>query len=295
MSMVLDRLRALVWAGFLALLVAGFASGVWGALLVANLRSSPAIPWAVAVMAVVLWLLWQYLSGRGWPHSTSAARRSLLRAFLVPRRVLGWALLAGALALAALVGLWIVLVELTLVGGNPTIPASSAAPPLTLALALVMGSLVSSITEEFAFRGYAQVTLERAFPGVAAVVVSSVFFMLWHGPTQGFAWSKLVFYFLVGVVFGTTAYLTKSILPALPVHLAGDLTFFFLIWPRDATRRFVWRDGADLSFWLWVGLAIVFTALALLTFRQLARASRFDSPAAQPAVPATTDKWPRHQ
>jgi hypothetical protein len=28
-------------------------------------------------------------------------------------------------------------------------------PTVTLALALVMGSLVSSLTEEFAFRGYA--------------------------------------------------------------------------------------------------------------------------------------------
>ncbi len=285
MDMVAGRLRALVWAGFLALLVAGFASVVWGILLVANLRSSPAIPWSVAVMAVVLWLLWQYLGGRGWPRSTSQARRALLRARLVPRRVLGWALLAGALALAALVGLWIVLVELTQAGGNPTLSAVSVAPPLTVALAIVMGSLVSSITEEFAFRGYAQVTLERAFPAVAAVVISSAFFMLWHGPTQGFAWSKLVFYFLVGVVFGTTASLTRSILPALPIHLAGDLIFFFLIWPHDATRPFVWRDGADLSFWLWVGQTITFTALAFLAFRNLARVCRSSVPEMRPAVP----------
>jgi membrane protease YdiL (CAAX protease family) len=218
--------------------------------------------------------MWQYLGGRWWPKSTAVSRREHLRARLVPGRVLGWALLAGSLALVALIGMWIVLVELTKVGGNPTIPGSSAAPALTVALGLVMGSLVSSSTEEFAFRGYAQVTLERALGGVGAVTISSLFFTLWHGPTQGFEWSKLVFYFLVGVVFGTTAFLTKSILPAWPVHLAGDLTFFFLVWPQDAARRYIWRDGADVWFWLYAAATVVFAVLAVLAFRRLARVAR---------------------
>jgi hypothetical protein len=58
------RATAVLWAAVLALLVAGVASFVWGGLLVANLTISPAIPWAVVVMAAVLWLLWQYLGGR---------------------------------------------------------------------------------------------------------------------------------------------------------------------------------------------------------------------------------------
>ena len=284
MGTVGSRLRALAWAAILALLVAGFASVMWGGLLVTNLKVGPAIPWSVAVMAVVLWLMWQYLGGRWWPRGTSQARRTHLRTRLVPRQVVGWALLAGALALVALVGLWIVLVELTNTGGNPTIPSSTAAPALTIALALVMGSLVSSITEEFAFRGYAQVTLERAFPAGAAVAISSVLFMLWHGPTQGFEWSKLLFYFLVGVVFGTIAVFTASILPALPVHLAGDLIFFFLIWPHDAGRRFVWRDGPDAAFWLLAAQVIVFAALAILAFRRLARIIPTETPRPQPAL-----------
>lgn len=281
------RATAVLWAAVLALLVAGVASFVWGGLIVANVIIGPTIPWKVVVMAVVLWLLWQYLGGRWWPRSTSARRHTLLRWRLVSRSVLGWALLAGALALVGLVGLWIVLVELTHVGGNPTIPDATTTPAVTLVLALVMGSLVSSLTEEWAFRGYAQVTLEQTFGGVAAVTLSSLFFMLYHGPTQGFAWSKLLFYFLVGAVFGTIAFLTTSTLPAWPVHLAGDLTFFFLIWPNDATRRFVWRDGADPSFWLDVALAVVFTVLAILAFLRLSRATRAlrAAPTPTPAAP----------
>jgi hypothetical protein len=148
-----------------------------------------------------------------------------------------------------------------------------------------MGSLVSSLSEEFAFRGYAQVTLERAFGGVVAVAISSLFFTLYHGPTQGFAWSKLLFYFLVGVVFGTIAFLTTSTLPAWPVHLAGDLTFFFIIWPNDATRRFVWRDGADTAFWLYAVLAVVFTALAVLAFLRLSHATRASRIASAEPIP----------
>jgi membrane protease YdiL (CAAX protease family) len=209
------------------------------------------------------------LGGRWGPTSTADWRRAHLRARLVPGRALGWALLAGTLALVALVGLWIVLVELTKVGGNPTIPSSPQVPPVALGLMLVMGSLVSSLSEEAAFRGYAQVTLESVMGGAGAVAISSLYFMLWHGPTQGFEWSKLLFYFLVGVVFGTIAFLTQSTVPAWPIHLAADLIFFFLVWPQDATRRYIFRDGADAWFWAYAVVTVVFAALAILAFRRL--------------------------
>jgi membrane protease YdiL (CAAX protease family) len=225
-------------------------------------------------MAVVLVVGLLYLGGRWRPASTASWRREHLRARLIPWQALGWALLAGALALVALVGLWIVLVELTKVGGNPTIPGSSQIPPLALGLMLVMGSLVSSLSEEAAFRGYAQVTLERVMGGVGAVTISSLYFMLWHGPTQGFEWSKLLFYFLVGVVFGTIAFLTKSTVPAWPLHFGADLIFFFLIWPQDASRRYIVRDGADVWFWVYLVMTIAFTTLAILAFWRLARVAR---------------------
>jgi membrane protease YdiL (CAAX protease family) len=267
-------LRAVGWSTLLAFLVAGFFSLAWGALISANVITTPAVPWSVAVMAIVLLVALLYLGGRWGPTRTAEWRRVHLRARVVPRRVLGWALLAGALALVALVGLWVVLVELTRVGGNPTIPNSNQIPPVALGLMLVMGSFVSSLSEEAAFRGYAQVTLERVMGGVGAVVISSLYFMLWHGPTQGFEWSKLVFYFLVGVVFGTIAFLTKSTVPAWPLHFAGDLIFFFLIWPQDASRRYVFHDGVDLWFWVYATATVVFTALAILAFQRLSLVAR---------------------
>ena len=53
-----------LWSGGLAIILTAVVSGIWTALLGANLATSPAIPWAAAVMALVIWALWSYLGGR---------------------------------------------------------------------------------------------------------------------------------------------------------------------------------------------------------------------------------------
>jgi membrane protease YdiL (CAAX protease family) len=236
-SLGIQRLRDLGLAALLSLAVAGFASITWGGLLVANLRSTRSVPWAVPVMGVILVAYWWWLGGHGWPRSTAAARARLLRARRVSTRALSWSWIAGALALVALTGLWIILVQLTGNGGNPTEAQLNGYPILTVALVILMGSLVSPLSEEAAFRGYAQVILERRFAPVYAVAISSVFFTLWHGPTQGFFWSKLL--------------------------------FFIFIWPQDA-HRVVAHHGADTWFWIHAAQVIIFASLAVLAFRRLA-------------------------
>jgi membrane protease YdiL (CAAX protease family) len=270
---VIADVRTVGLAALLSFAVAAFTSVVWGALLVLNATTTPTLPWSAAVMAVVLVAYWLYLSGRGRPRSTQAQRAALLRARMVPARVLLTALVAGGLALVALAGLWIVLVEVTGNGGNPTEAMLNGYPPLFVGLGVAMGSLVSPLSEEASFRGYAQVVLERRYPAPVAIVISSLFFAAWHGPTQGFFWSKLLFFFAVGVVFGAIAYLTNSTLPAIPVHIAGDLLFFIAIWPQDAHRHLL-RDGVDASFWLAAMQLAVFAVLSGFAFWTLARITR---------------------
>lgn len=261
---------AVLWSGLLGFVIIVFGAGVWAALATINLTTSPAIPWAVPVMALILWAMWRYLGGKWWPHSTSKARHGYLRAKRVPGPVLAWAQLAGLLSIAALAGLWIALLQVAKMPGN-ALPDVSKYPLWTVVLMIVMASVAAPLTEEPAFRGYCQVVLEREFRRPVAVVISSVLFALAHGPTQGFLWPKLVFYFLVGVVFGTTAYLTKSILPAIPVHIVGLLVFLTLVWPQDAARRQVWEGGVDTWFWIHVGQAVLFTGLAIAAFVRLKR------------------------
>jgi membrane protease YdiL (CAAX protease family) len=270
MRFLSSRIVAVAWSGILGFLIMVFGAGVWAALVASNLRTSPAVPWAVPVMALVLWLMWLYLGGKYWPRSTSHARRRYLRANPVSARAFGWALLAGAMSIAAFAGCWIVMFQLVKMPGN-ALPDFSRYPSLTVALMVVMGSLAAPLTEEPAFRGYCQVILEREFRGPIAVVISSVLFALAHGPTQGFLWPKLLFYSLVGVAFGATAYLTNSILPAIPVHVVGLLVFFSLVWPHDTNRRLVWDGGGDAWFWIHAAQTIIFTALAILAFLRLAR------------------------
>jgi membrane protease YdiL (CAAX protease family) len=186
-------------------------------------------------------------------------------------RTYQWALIAGVLSVVALAGYWIVLFRLVKMPPN-ALPDVSGYPWPTVALMIIMGSLVAPMMEEAGFRGYFQVALEREFRGSVAVTVSSLVFALAHF-AHGIFWPKLLVYFLVGIAFGTTAYLTNSTLPAILPHMIGDLTFFTLVWPNDAARKLVSDSGVDNWFWVHVAQAIVFSVLAVLSFRRLARVS----------------------
>ncbi len=259
---------SLVGFGVLAVAIAILAGGIWSALLIANLRSSPAVPWSVPVMAILLWLMWSYLGGKGWPRSTSEARHQYLRPNKRSAPAYLWSSLAGVLSVVALAGYWIVLFRLVKMPPN-ALPDMSAYPRVTIALMILMGSLVAPFMEEAGFRGYLQVALEREFRAPVAVVVSSAVFAFTHF-SHGIFWPKLLVYFLVGIAFGTTAYLTNSTLPAIPPHIIGLLTFFTLVWPHDAARRSVFDSGTDGWFWIHVAQAIVFTIMAVLAFQRLA-------------------------
>lgn len=283
MGSLIRRIFAIVWAALLGFVILMLGAGVWSVLVAVNLSVSPAIPWAVPAMSVILVLMWLYLAGKGWPRSTAQARSLCMRAKLVPSTVFFWSVIAGGLSVIALAGFWIVMTQLVRMPGN-ALPDFSHYPLFTVVALVAMGSIAAPLTEEPAFRGYCQVILERQFGGSMAVGLSSVVFALAHGPTQGFLWPKLLFYFVVGLVFGSTAYLTKSILPAIPGHVFGLLVFFTLIWPHDAARPLAWEAGAEPWFWVHVSQAIVFAALAWWAFQMLAQACRELSKARPAAV-----------
>lgn len=73
------KIGIVLWAAFLGFGIALIPQGLWSALVVANLRTSATIPWAVPLMAILLWLMLLYLGGRWAPRRTSEARRNSLR------------------------------------------------------------------------------------------------------------------------------------------------------------------------------------------------------------------------
>lgn len=267
---LISRILTVVWSGTIALFLTLLTQGIWSVLLVTNLMTSPAIPWAVIVTALLLWLIWQYLNGRWWPASTAEVRHRYLRARPIPQEIFAWALVAGMLSMVALTGFWIVLFQLVKVPGN-RLPDFSSYPSLTVVFVLLMASIVGAVTEEAGFRGYLQSILERVLGGPAALAIAALMLAPGHGLTQGFVWPTLLFYFFADIMFGVTAYLTKSILPGIAVHAIGLLIFFTLVWPHDAARRLVTEGGADIWFWAHVMQVLIFTPLAILAFRRLAQ------------------------
>ena len=256
--------------GLLALLMIGVAGLIWGALVYANLRTGPALPWCLPAIMIVLWLAWQYLGGKGPPQRTAAKRKLLLRANLVSAEAFAWSVLAGALAIVALAGVWIVFARVIRMSPNPLLPGNFASTPLLVACIIVGASLVAPIVEESAVRGYLQTTLEREFRPATAVMLSSLIFALAH-VTQRLSVPKLMIYFLVGVTFGTLAFLNDSIVPVIPVHVAADLAFLIFVWPHDATRELIWHAGPDGWFWFHVLQAVGFGLLSLLALMHLHR------------------------
>jgi membrane protease YdiL (CAAX protease family) len=127
----------------------------------------------------MLWLMWGYLGGKGWPQSTSDTRRHHLRAKRRSARTYLWSFAAGVLSVVALAGYWIVLFRLVKMPPN-SLPDVSSYPRITIALMILMGSLVAPFMEEAGFRGYFQVALEREFRGSVAVAVSSLVFAFAH-------------------------------------------------------------------------------------------------------------------
>ena len=259
-----------LWTGAFAVVMTGLVSGVWGGLLLANLATTPAAPWAAAAMALVLWTLWSYLGGRGPPASTQAVRQRLLRGGPVPARLAGWAVAAGVLWVIALAGLWNVLHQLVQTRGNP-LADFSRLPPLTLFASLVMAAVSGAVSEEAGFRGYFQGALERRGLGGLAVLAVALVMAPIHAETQGFVWPNLLFYLLVDTMLGALAYVTRSIRPGIVVHAVGLFVFFAFIWPGDAHRRLIAAGGADIGFWTSVILTVVFAGLGGLAFARLAR------------------------
>ena len=117
------------------------------------------------------------------------------------------------------------------------LPDMSKYPWLTTTLAVVMGSLVSPILEQAGFWGYCQSMLERTFSGPAAIVMTAILFaLLPHPPIHVVLWPKLILFFFTGLTFSAMAYLTKSILPGIVVHVLGLLVFFTLVFRSEAAQ-----------------------------------------------------------
>jgi len=270
---VIRRIGGVVGFCLAALIGTLAAQSLWTGLLVTNLKVSPAVPWVVVVMAAILWAIWRYFGGAWWPASTREARRRYRRAGPVAPPVFVSAMLAGLLALGGLISLWLVMVQLVEVPGNPAANFAGY-PVLTVVAVLVMASLVGAITEELGLRGYMLTRLETAVGGWLAVVIVAVVISPGHATTQGFVLPTLLWYFLADLMFGALSLLTRSILPGILVHAIGLLAFFAVVWPTDRYRHVASLGQQPFAFWIELALCIPLAVSSLLVFRRLASTAK---------------------
>jgi membrane protease YdiL (CAAX protease family) len=267
------------------ILVTGAFTIPWSLLAAANFKYWPSIPWSALVTAPALWLYWRYLKGRGWPVSTVESRRINLRALPLSTGVWGMSILAGMAGLGALLAFQSVLARLVWLPPEQQMPDVSKMPSPTLAILIIMGSLVAGFTEEAGFRGYMQGMIERRHGPVVAILVSGTVFGFAHFSHPQVGLAHLPYYIAVSAVFGMLAYLTGSILPGVVLHSFGDIFEGLSLlatgrnsWPEPAgSKGLVWQSGPDLMFWAQCAWAAIWIVGAVLTYRILANEVRTES------------------
>lgn len=257
MKDVWDRVPVIVKAVLMGAAVALAGSIPWAVLVTGNMRYLPAIPWAVPVMAIYLWIFWKYVRGAGWPRSTAESRGALCRAHRVPANAWGPALMAGALGLAALVLLLKVMNRMVALPAqqNPDLSRLSA---VSIAMMVIMSALVAGVAEESAFRGYMQGPIERRYGPVTAILITGTLFGFAHFTHPEVSLILMPYYITVAAIYGSLAYLTNSILPGLVLHTAGNILGTIDLLARGksewqtpaAPSPLIWVSGPDASFWL---------------------------------------------
>jgi membrane protease YdiL (CAAX protease family) len=88
---------------------------------------------------------------------------------------------------------------------------------------LLCYTLLPAVLEEIIFRGIAFSLYQKTCGGFGAILATSVFFGMAH-----FSEEEFLSYFVSGIILGTTAYITRSVLPAIILHLANNTASFFL-------------------------------------------------------------------
>lgn len=285
MSQIARNLGLIALAGAASFAITAVGQGLWGVMVMANVKLTPSLPWAALVMPFILAALAAFLAGRMWPRRGAAARSALVPLAYVSVRAWTWSLLAGVAGVVALAALWTVMASVVRVPPN-VLPDARGLPLTTLVPIGIVSIIGAPLTEEIAFRGYAMGLLRRRFSPIAALVVTSLLFAAAH-LTQGLFAPKLLVYFLAGLLFGLIALRTGSLIPAMVTHSLADLTFFTLVWPRDAGRRLVSHGGAGPWFYADLAMVVIFAGLCIVAMARLALATK--SSASQGARPS----WPR--
>jgi membrane protease YdiL (CAAX protease family) len=245
----------------------------WAALLAPlNLRFGTSVPWAVVPMGAYLWIYWRFMAGTLGSPLTADWRRDYARANRVGSTVWPIAMLTGVAGFAALIAFVRVMARLVALPSSTPIVAPPGMPTPSMFTLLVMGSVVAGVTEEVAFRGYMQTPLERQYGLAAAILICGIAFGALHFPNHpGDVMVMLPYYIAVTAVYALITSAANSILPAVVLHVGGDVWSLTRLWVTGAPEwqagsasPQIWTTGVDRDF---VVAVLALVALSAATVR----------------------------
>jgi membrane protease YdiL (CAAX protease family) len=126
--------------------------------------------------------------------------------------------------------------------------------------------IILAFTEEIVFRGYPLITLKNKIGTIAALVITSLLFGLYH---LAFGWGITGFFSTTiwGLIFGLSAIYSNGISMSTGLHSAANLTqlIFGITGSSYSIWNVVYRDGRPVKNFLNNPLSQVIVDLILLT------------------------------
>ena len=272
-----NPLLVTVVAVALGLVIAAVGVFPWTVFAGLNARFWPRVPWSLPAGLVCLGLFWTYLNGKGWPHSSSLNRHRLLRALRLSGPTAIWSVSAGAIAFVTLVAIYLTAIQFVDLPPDAFRPRSVAALSLSLLVpVLIMNAIVAGVAEEAAYRGYMQGILERRVSAPFAIAIVTIVFTVVHlfGGIKIFPLAIPVC--AASVVLGVLTAITRSILPAIVVHVLVDSATLPLEWGlvgRLPVGRFQ-AHGLDTFFVAGAAVAVVCSLALVAALIKLSRVAR---------------------
>ena len=253
-------LPVLVRAPIVAFVVLNIGTTAGVLPLLGNTRFLPGVPWSLPATLLVMAAFWYYFTGGGYPAATRAARQEATRLKSIPWPIWRAVVLPLLLSLVTVTSLRLALPSILPVEAPKIAIDLSSYPVATVIGLLVSLALSAGIAEEVAFRGYLQQPLEEAYGLVPALLLTGFAFWLAHADKATL--THLPFHLVASIVLGLSAYLTRSLLPAIIGHAAGDA----LLLPAYVFHRpaFVWSTLTARPLWESTGAATFAERLRLI-------------------------------
>jgi len=139
-------------------------------------------------------------------------------------------------------------------------------------LAVIVSAASAGICEETGFRGYMQGPIERRYGPLAAILISSTFFMLVH-LTKSWAMIGMVpIIFGAGVLLGMLAYASRTLVFCMIGHTIMDVGLFAYWWTQLAgtfSQKPISASGADQVFLVECVVFAIALAITLLAVARL--------------------------